>query len=160
MRSKAHEEAWPDARVQQLTTLFAQGLSRGQIARTMKLSRNSIIGKVLRLKLTRDTKRPEQVHDRIVKVRTAPVANRGPVKPRAVTSVEPTPLEIDGKCITLLELKDHHCKWPVGDPTDKAFHFCGLAPHPGRPYCPAHCAKAYTPMSLSPRRVEHRGREK
>ena len=36
------------------------------------------------------------------------------------------------------------CAWPVGDPTDADFHFCGSAVVPGRPYCAEHCAIAYT----------------
>lgn len=35
------------------------------------------------------------------------------------------------------------CSWPVGDPKDPDFHFCGAAIEPGRPYCQSHCAIAY-----------------
>ena len=35
------------------------------------------------------------------------------------------------------------CLWPVGDPGDADFHFCGDEAVPGKPYCGAHCAKAY-----------------
>lgn len=36
------------------------------------------------------------------------------------------------------------CQWPHGDPGRPDFHFCGAAPAPGRPYCPEHCARAYS----------------
>jgi GcrA cell cycle regulator len=56
-------------------------------------------------------------------------------------------LEKTAKRISLLELTERTCKWPIGDPTDPNFHFCGHQAAPGRPYCAAHCAIAYQPMS-------------
>ena len=35
------------------------------------------------------------------------------------------------------------CSWPVGDPKQPGFHFCGDAAEIGRPYCTHHCAIAY-----------------
>lgn len=35
------------------------------------------------------------------------------------------------------------CQWPVGDPGDPAFHFCGEKAMAGKPYCEAHCLRAY-----------------
>jgi GcrA cell cycle regulator len=35
------------------------------------------------------------------------------------------------------------CLWPFGDPGSPEFHFCGEPEVPGKPYCDAHCAKAY-----------------
>ena len=35
------------------------------------------------------------------------------------------------------------CSWPVGDPKQPGFHFCGEPAEPGRPYCPNHCHLAY-----------------
>lgn len=35
------------------------------------------------------------------------------------------------------------CLWPVGDPRQPDFHFCGEPVEPGKPYCASHCALAY-----------------
>lgn len=35
------------------------------------------------------------------------------------------------------------CAWPIGDPGDPSFRFCGERTVPGKPYCAAHCAMAY-----------------
>jgi GcrA cell cycle regulator len=35
------------------------------------------------------------------------------------------------------------CSWPVGDPKQPGFHFCGEPAEAGRPYCPNHCHQAY-----------------
>lgn len=43
---------------------------------------------------------------------------------------------------SLLELEENSCRWPVGEPRQKGFFFCGRPEADlahGRPYCPA-CA--------------------
>ncbi|MEM6974051.1 MAG: GcrA family cell cycle regulator [Pseudomonadota bacterium] len=49
--------------------------------------------------------------------------------------------------LTLLELTERTCKWPIGDPNDDNFHFCGLPAVPGKPYCEHHVAIAFQPLS-------------
>jgi GcrA cell cycle regulator len=44
----------------------------------------------------------------------------------------------------LVDLTEHTCKWPIGDPLAADFTFCGREPQPGKPYCPAHMLRAYT----------------
>ena len=56
-------------------------------------------------------------------------------------------IEKSAKRISLLDLTERVCKWPIGDPTDPNFHFCGLPAVPGKPYCAAHVAVAFQPMS-------------
>lgn len=41
------------------------------------------------------------------------------------------------------------CLWPIGDPGDPDFHFCGAPALAGKPYCAEHCAKAYITRSRS-----------
>jgi GcrA cell cycle regulator len=35
------------------------------------------------------------------------------------------------------------CRWPIGDPREPNFHFCGGPGVPGLPYCPEHAKMAY-----------------
>ncbi|MFQ5567414.1 MAG: GcrA family cell cycle regulator [Paracoccaceae bacterium] len=49
--------------------------------------------------------------------------------------------------LDLLELTERTCKWPIGDPTEENFHFCGLPSVAGKPYCEHHVAVAFQPMS-------------
>ena len=44
---------------------------------------------------------------------------------------------------SLLDLDSHTCRWPVHDPAAPDFFFCGAQSAAGRPYCAAHCARAY-----------------
>ena len=49
--------------------------------------------------------------------------------------------------LTLMELTERTCKWPIGDPATDDFWFCGLPSLPGKPYCEAHVGVAFQPMS-------------
>jgi GcrA cell cycle regulator len=57
--------------------------------------------------------------------------------------------------VTLLDLTDKICKWPIGHPSDEDFHFCGKPVNPGTPYCAEHCAVAY--QAQLPRRDKRPG---
>lgn len=35
------------------------------------------------------------------------------------------------------------CKWPIGDPREQDFGFCGTSRLKGHPYCGEHCRLAY-----------------
>ena len=55
--------------------------------------------------------------------------------------------ERDAKRLSLLELTERTCKWPVGDPSTDDFWFCGLPSKTGKPYCEAHIGLAYQPFT-------------
>lgn len=46
---------------------------------------------------------------------------------------------------TLLELEAGECRWPVGDPRQDGFHFCGAQQVLGRPYCIQHWPLSFVP---------------
>lgn len=52
--------------------------------------------------------------------------------------------------VTLLDLNERICKWPIGHPDEADFHFCGKTANPGFPYCVDHCLVAY--QAQMPRR--------
>jgi GcrA cell cycle regulator len=47
--------------------------------------------------------------------------------------------------VTIMELREYMCRWPMGDPTTPEFRFCGARASTGRPYCSYHCGVAYEP---------------
>ncbi|MEW5420485.1 GcrA family cell cycle regulator [Amorphus sp. 3PC139-8] len=51
-----------------------------------------------------------------------------------------------GERKTLMELNEHTCRWPMGDPGSSDFAFCGRESTPGQPYCSAHARVAYQPV--------------
>ncbi len=72
-----------------------------------------------------------------------PSANE--ISPEALASVRE--VEKRAKRLTLMELTERTCKWPIGDPATDDFWFCGLPSVAGKPYCEAHVGVAFQPMS-------------
>ena len=72
-----------------------------------------------------------------------PSANE--ISPEALASARE--VEKRARKLTLMELTERTCKWPVGDPATEDFWFCGLPSQPGKPYCDAHVGVAFQPMS-------------
>lgn len=67
------------------------------------------------------------------------------ISPEALASVRE--VERRARKLTLMELTERTCKWPIGDPATEDFWFCGLPATPGKPYCEAHIGVAFQPMS-------------
>jgi GcrA cell cycle regulator len=159
--------SWTDERVEQLKQMWIDGLSASQIAaRLGGVTRNAVIGKVHRLGLsgrgapTRVTRR-RPASPRAARSQSASPAPRREAtkKPVAVPAPEPEEVEFVSDPATqanLLELNEQTCKWPIGDPGDENFHFCGQRSAPGLPYCAAHAKKAYQPL---PSRRERKDRQ-
>lgn len=82
-----------------------------------------------------------------------PVATNGQPLPPAGSEISPEALanlaEVAKKArrLTLMQLTERTCKWPIGDPATDDFWFCGLPCVPGKPYCDTHVAVAFQPMS-------------
>jgi GcrA cell cycle regulator len=152
---------WSEERVALLRKLWAEGLSASQIAKQLGgVTRNAVIGKVHRLGLagratpSRPAKRP---------VRTARPRVIGPSAPRLrmpsseprpiIPDLEPVRLE-DGRAATVLTLNESMCKYPIGDPTDPDFAFCGRGAAGNAPYCQDHSRLAYQPSQARKRRTQ------
>mgnify|MGYP001801530852 CR=1 FL=1 len=72
-----------------------------------------------------------------------PSANE--ISPEALAKVNE--VEKTAKRISLMDLTERTCKWPIGDPATDDFWFCGLSVQQGKPYCEAHVGVAFQPMS-------------
>ena len=72
-----------------------------------------------------------------------PSANE--ISPEALAKVNE--VEKTARKISLMELTERTCKWPIGDPATSDFWFCGLPVQQGKPYCEAHVGVAFQPMS-------------
>ena len=156
--------AWTDDRVETLKKLWAEGLSASQIAREMGegVTRNAIIGKVHRLKLSGRATPSRPPRPRAKPAPKARVAAKSPSvqtrqqpsanpAPPVAPPLEPKPLP-SGEYATVLTLTNHICKWPIGDPATPEFRFCGRRSRTGSPYCDTHAAQAYQPQSRKRRR--------
>ena len=56
-------------------------------------------------------------------------------------------IEKKAKKLSLLELTEKTCKWPIGDPATSEFWFCGHPSEQGKPYCKTHVSIAFQPVT-------------
>jgi GcrA cell cycle regulator len=148
---------WTDERVATLKKLWIEGLSAAQIAQSLGgVTRNAVIGKVHRLGLqgratpSRPAKRPVRPmqRPRLVSATGGASLPRTPRPPTApvlalAPALEPMKRE-DGSVNTVLTLNDAVCRWPIGDPQDRDFAFCGRGVCQGA-YCADHARLAFQP---------------
>jgi GcrA cell cycle regulator len=165
--------AWTDERVELLKKLWMEGLSASQIAAILSegVTRNAVIGKVHRLKLSGRVKptssaprarKPRATMSRRPSATTpsgvsrrrmvsAPMVGATALKMQpegaAETAVAPEQvaeiyIEPENR-IDLLSLSEQTCKWPIGDPMTDDFYFCGQQPNENKPYCEFHSRRAY-----------------
>jgi GcrA cell cycle regulator len=156
--------SWNDERVEALKKLWADGLSASQIAgRLGGVTRNAVIGKVHRLGLAgRATTSRMKSHRPRVRTQAAtrrlmnkarPPVNIGNPAFRSLylADSEPYVPPAEDVVIPLAERKyiqtltETCCRWPIGDPQQPDFHFCGKGKIPGLPYCEVHARRAFQP---------------
>lgn len=155
--------SWNDERVELLKKLWAEGLSASQIAgRIGSVTRNAVIGKVHRLGLsgraTTTRMKSHRPRPRPSVVKRPPAA----AKPRFANvgntalrelyqQAEPYVAPVEELVIPLAERKsiqsldECSCRWPIGDPQEADFHFCGKTKVTGLPYCEFHARRAFQP---------------
>lgn len=136
---------WTDDRHDELKLLWADGLSASEIGEKWGVSRNSIIGKVHRLKLP---KRAQDTHNGspVVKRKRKRVAMWRPKPPLPPPDINAAlPFDQSLCAVTFMQLIDPHCRWPLGDPQSSDFKYCGAQHLEGSPYCARHHLIAYQP---------------
>jgi GcrA cell cycle regulator len=159
---------WTEERVAELKKLWAEGHSASQIAKRLgSVTRNAVIGKVHRLGLSgratpsRPVKRPPRLARPKPQHMPRPAAARegaaaGPREPQPLVEteafVEPQRLP-NGDMVTVMTVKDSMCKWPIGDPAEATFGFCGRQSDGTTPYCAEHGRVAFQPAKKRERRA-------
>ena len=158
---------WDDDNIKLLQKLWDKGLSTTEIAKKMNVSKNSIVGKVHRLCLKA---RPSPIKKKETEtIETETTINKDIIEEITVTvepkvaAFEATKISGDtcstkekntprpehektnkkSKYVKLVELDSHTCRWPIGDPRDEDFCFCGKKVHAGQTYCDEHSQIAY-----------------
>lgn len=167
-RRRGDPNVWTDPHVDDLKRLWADGLSASQIQKELNNSynagytRSAVIGKVHRLglsgrvkvkKLTSDVPGPRRSPGRrrlaFVPSPTSEQHRQNIEKAKAFEDATPV---VDAEIpqtqrVHLIELRDGHCRWPVGDPRSPDFFYCGGKRIEGFPYCAHHSRVAYQPAT-------------
>lgn len=148
---------WTQERITELTRLWNDGLSTAEIGKMLGISKNAVVGKAHRLRLS---SRPSPIRrmairpsaprvPRETRLSSMPAlpqtAAMSPAKSNMVTSAPaPQPQQVRMRIeAPAVQLSNQRCMWPVGHPGDGDFHFCGERSLVGKPYCATHCAVAY-----------------
>jgi GcrA cell cycle regulator len=171
--------SWTEQQIQMLKDMWGHGFSASDIAGRLGggLTRNAVIGKAHRLKLSaglaaRGAGSPG--------MRPAPSAGMADIKssrkrvmlrplpvlptPSGTTSAKPVQREAfrspadpakRSEGIAVTKAGDRHCRWPVGDPRSPDFRFCGCTVHEGLPYCTDHARVAYQNVGKKFRAAEN-----
>ena len=159
--------SWTDERVEALKKLWQEGLSASQIAsRIGGVTRNAVIGKVHRLGLAgrATTSRMKSHRPRRSTIAVKPRVARPqrfqatttstPLRDLYKTEGEPYAPTVEELVIPVAERKyiatltENCCRWPIGDPQEAEFHFCGKKKVAGLPYCDVHARRAFQPPQV------------
>ena len=157
---------WNVGAVEELTRLWTSGMSATEIAVAMNIvSRDAVLGKVHRLKL------PKRRMFKPLKAKPAPRPKRStanvnilrrpaaPVAPRRLFAAAAPPIEnaweplVGSHPVSLLDLRDDQCRWPVGEPV----RFCGCQAIEKRSYCEHHYQMSVGSGTASERAAVRRG---
>lgn len=124
---------WTRELEQLLREGWAAGKTGSEIGTIVGMTRSAVLRKARHLNLAR----------------RADVKPDGrPPKPRLSASPPSPNSQPHGQGCRLIHLTSATCRWPIGEPHDLGFFFCG---HPGadnqngRPYCAYHARIAYQP---------------
>jgi GcrA cell cycle regulator len=162
--------SWTDERVELLRKLWIEGLSASRIAAELAggVTRNAVIGKVHRLGLSGRVKAQTPINAARLRPAAKPQARvHAPQRSAAMPMRGNTALAIQGRhlpapmsvrrdggdvvvpmtaTVTIMDLRESMCRWPVGDPSSAEFRYCGgKAPIGEGPYCSYHSRMAYQP---------------
>ena len=168
--------SWTDERVELLRKLWMDGLSASQIAAELAngITRNAVIGKVHRLGLSGRVKCAAPSAPRLrpsnPRPHRAPAprpsggvtrgANALALQVEAFAAPAPRPVEDVvvpmSERVTIMELREGMCRWPLGDPATAEFRYCGGRSDIGAPYCVHHSRMAYQPAQDRRRERERR----
>ena len=160
---------WSEERVELLRKLWDDGLSASRIAAELAggVTRNAVIGKVHRLGLSGRVKAQSATSPARARPKTQGLGRpqNNPHRPQAMPMRGNTALAIQARPmpmqardfggdnvvpmaenVTIMDLRESMCRWPVGDPASAEFRYCGgKAPIGDGPYCSYHSRMAYQP---------------
>ena len=134
--------AWTNEKIELLKKLWDEGLTASRIAHEIgDMTRNAVIGKAHRLGLSgRMQSKSKNSSISIVRKKKNSPYNKKiiEISTQVDEPMNPTPFS---------EIKDGLCRWPIGEPENSDFKFCGRSTNEGFVYCQTHHKVAYQPLT-------------
>ena len=139
--------SWNEEKVEKLKELWGKGKTASQIAEIIGgISRNAVIGKAHRLKLSAKIKTRTAASNK--NFETSLEEGNAKSKRGRKSKFKSLIIEKDFEPENpkqLEELDENSCKWPLGHPDEKNFYFCGRSSLKDFSYCKLHLLYAYQP---------------
>ena len=144
---------WTSEQIEDLKARFKTGAQCSRIAQQMGRTRNAVIGKLNRLGFIAKY-RPARFlakeglakEGKIPKPKSVDMNKMVPKKTEiksAAVCAKPIHAPLEGP-VPLLQLRDHHCRYPLWTAKDREGDYCGAHVVTGFPYCATHAQLCYT----------------
>jgi GcrA cell cycle regulator len=127
---------WTIYRLKQLDTLWREGMPTKEIAKVIGTTKGSVIGKANRLHLPSRAIPKELQNPHGIAYRK--VVNKVKIKPSKWATKAHNPKQ-------LIDLKPNECRWPIGEPGEEGFCYCG-GKREIKSYCKEHAEIAYVSL--------------
>ena len=138
--------SWNQQKVDDLKKLWNEGVATSRIGEQLGFTKNAVIGKAFRLGLERrQNSRKKNSHSQSVSSVTMYRETSTPGHSQIAQKKEVTrrreKFSFKKSIVGTGSFKS--CQWPIGDPLEEGFHYCGGQNIPTKPYCIEHYKKAY-----------------
>ena len=138
--------SWNQQKVDNLKKLWSEGVATSRIGEQLGFTKNAVIGKAFRLGLERrqnsrkKTAQSQSVSS-VTMYRETSVTGNSQITPKREVTRRREKFSFKKSIVGTGSFKS--CQWPIGDPLEEGFHYCGGQNIPTKPYCIEHYKKAY-----------------
>ena len=138
--------SWNQQKVDDLKKLWNEGVATSRIGEQLGFTKNAVIGKAFRLGLERrQNSRKKSSHSQSVSsvtmYRETSTPGHSQIAPKKEVTRRREKFSFKKSIVGTGSFKS--CQWPIGDPLEEGFHYCGGQNIPTKPYCIEHYKKAY-----------------
>ena len=137
--------SWNQQKVEDLKKLWNDGVATSRFGEQLGFTKNAVIGKAFRLGLERrqnsrkKISQPASFSSTTLYRETSSSSSSISVKKEPIRRRE----KFSFKKSIVGTGNFRSCQWPIGDPLEEGFHYCGGQNIPTKPYCIEHFKKAY-----------------
>ena len=137
--------SWNQQKVEYLKKLWSDGVATSRIGEQLGFTKNAVIGKAFRLGLERRQNSRKKNLQSTSLTSTTLYREASSSSTSASNKKEPVrrreKFSFKKSIVGTGSFKS--CQWPIGDPLEDGFHYCGRQNIPTKPYCIDHYKKAY-----------------